>query len=54
MPGIGEKKAQKLLLTYKTRAQLKAASPEQLARTAGVRPETGLALYELIQELPDA
>ena len=54
VPGIGEKKAQKLLLTYKTRAQLKAASPEQLARTAGVNPETGLALYELIQELPDA
>ncbi len=54
VPGIGEKKAQKLLLTYKTRALLKAASPEQLARTAGVRPETGLALYELIQELPDA
>ncbi len=53
VPGIGEKKAQKLLLTYKTRAQLKAATPEQLAKTAGVRPETGLALYELIRELPD-
>ncbi len=54
VPGIGEKKAQKLLLTYKTRAQLKAATPEQLAKTAGVKAETGLALYELIQELPDS
>ncbi|MBP0967105.1 MAG: excinuclease ABC subunit UvrC, partial [Oscillospiraceae bacterium] len=54
IPGIGGKKAQKLLLTYKTRAQLKAATPEQLAKTAGVRAETGLALYELIQELPDS
>ena len=53
VPGIGEKKAQKLLLTYKTRAQLKAATPEQLAKTAGVGPETGLALFELIRELPD-
>ena len=51
--GIGEKKAQKLLLTYKTRAQLKAATPEQLAKTAGVRPETAQQLFALIQELPD-
>ena len=54
IPGIGEKKAQKLLLTYKTRAQLKAATPEQLARTAGVRQETAAQLYALIQELPDS
>lgn len=54
IPGIGEKKAQKLLLTYKTRAQLKAASPEQLAKTAGVNPETAAQLYALIQELPDS
>lgn len=53
IPGIGEKKAQKLLLTYKTRAQLKAAAPEQLAKTAGVKPETAQQLYDLIQELPD-
>ena len=53
VPGIGEKKAQKLLLTYKTRAQLKAASPEQLAKTAGVGAETAQKLWALIQELPD-
>ena len=53
VPGIGEKKAQKLLLTYKTRAQLKAASPEALAKTAGVNAETAQKLWTLIQELPD-
>ena len=53
VPGIGEKKAQKLLLTYKTRAHLKAASPEQLAKTAGVGAETAQKLWALIQELPD-
>ena len=53
VPGIGEKKAQKLLLTYKTRAQLKAATPQQLAKTAGVSAETAAKLFELIQELPD-
>ncbi len=54
IPGIGEKKARKLLLTYKTRAQLKAAAPEQLRQTAGVSPETAQKLWALIQELPDA
>lgn len=53
IPGIGEKKAQKLLLTYKTRAQLKSASPEQLAKTAGVNAETAQKLWDLIQTLPD-
>lgn len=53
IPGIGEKKAQKLLLTYKTRAQLKAATPEQLRKTAGVSEETAGKLWALIQELPD-
>ena len=48
VPGIGEKKAQKLLLTYKTKEQLYAAGPEQLAKTAGVGIDTGRALYELI------
>lgn len=54
VPGIGEKKAQKLLLTYKTRAQLKGASVEQLAKTAGISPETAQQLWELIQSLPDS
>ena len=53
LPGIGEKKAQKLLLTYKTRAQLKAATPEQLAQTAGINAETAAELHRFIAELPD-
>ena len=51
--GIGEKKARKLLLAYKTRAQLKAASVEELAKTAAVSPETAAELHRLIAELPD-
>lgn len=53
VPGIGDKKAQKLLLTYKTRAQLKAATVAELAKTAGVNHETAEKLRALIQELPD-
>ena len=53
IPGIGEKKAQKLLLTYKTREQLKAATPEQLRKTAGVGAETAEKLFALIQEMPE-
>lgn len=49
--GIGEKKAQKLMLAYKTKAALQAASQEELAKTAGVPAETAAALYELIQTL---
>lgn len=51
--GVGEKKAQKLLLTYKTRSQLKAASVEALAKTAAVSLETAAELHKLIAELPD-
>ena len=50
VPGIGEKKAQKLLLAYKTKEQLAAATPDQLAKTAGVNAETGIALYRLIHD----
>ncbi|MBQ8920967.1 MAG: excinuclease ABC subunit UvrC [Oscillospiraceae bacterium] len=53
VPGIGEKKAQKLLLTYKTREQLRAATPEQLGRTAGVNAETAAKLFALIQDMPE-
>lgn len=51
--GIGEKKAQKLLFTYKTRAQLKAATVEALAKTAGVNMDTAAELHRVIAELPD-
>lgn len=49
--GIGEKKAQKLILTYKTKEALKAASRDALAKTAGVTGETADALYQFIQEM---
>lgn len=49
--GIGEKKAQKLLLRYKTKVDLQAASVEELAAAAGVSQEIAAALYQKIQEL---
>ena len=54
--GIGEKKAQKLLLQYKTIAKMKQASPEELAKAAGVGSETAHMLWQTLQEMqtPDA
>lgn len=49
--GIGIKKAQKLIIEYKTMESLKSASPKELAKTAGVNEETATDLYELIQKL---
>ncbi|MDD6268445.1 MAG: excinuclease ABC subunit UvrC [Oscillospiraceae bacterium] len=49
--GIGLKKAQKLLIFYKTKENMKKASPEELAKTAGVNLETGKKLYEIIQNI---
>ena len=48
--GIGEKKAAKLMLEYKTKENLMQASPEELSRTAGVNQETALELWKFIQE----
>ncbi len=49
--GIGIKKAQKLLLYYKTKENMKRADPQELARVAGVGIECGKALYETIQNI---
>lgn len=49
--GIGEKKAVKLMTEFKTKDNLKKASVELLAKTAGVNEETAKALYELIKEM---
>lgn len=49
--GIGEKKAQKLLMKYKTKAAMKEASAEELAAAAGVSGDTAEQLYRVIQEL---
>lgn len=52
--GIGEKKAQKLLLHYKTMARMRQASPDELAKVAGVRIETAQELFDLLQEMGSA
>lgn len=49
--GIGEKKAAKLMLAYKTTAKLRAATPEELAKTAGVGIDTARELYDIIQQM---
>jgi excinuclease ABC subunit C len=46
--GIGEKKAQKIITEYKTRAALESATVGELAKTAGVNEEIAQQLYEYI------
>lgn len=49
--GIGEKKSEKLLIKYKTKDNLKKASPEELAETAGINSDTARELWEVIQNM---
>lgn len=49
--GIGEKKSEKLLIKYKTKDNLKKATPEELAQTIGINSATALELWEVIQNL---
>ncbi len=49
--GIGEKKAEKLLTLFKTKENLKNASPEELAKAAALNSETALELWKIIQEM---
>lgn len=49
--GIGVKKAQKLLIYYKTKENMKKASPEELAKIAGVNIDIGRELYEIVQNI---
>lgn len=51
VPGIGKKKAEMLLKAYKTRAELLAAAPEELQKTAKVKAETALELYDFLHAL---
>jgi excinuclease ABC subunit C len=46
--GIGEKKAAKLMMKYKTKANLLQASPDELAVTAGVSLETAQELWVVL------
>ncbi len=48
--GIGEAKARALLKEFKTKANMKAASPEKLQKAAKVSAEKARELYEFIQE----
>ena len=48
--GIGEKKAQKLMTEFKTTENMKKASVEDLAKTAGVNRETAQALFDFLKE----
>ncbi len=49
--GIGVKKAQKLLLYYKTKENMKNASAAELASVAGVNIERGKEIYKIIQDM---
>lgn len=49
--GIGEKKAAKLMMHFRTRENLKKASAEELAKTAGVSIEVARELREVINKL---
>lgn len=49
--GVGEKKAQKLIMAYKTKEALKKASLEDIRRTAGVNEETAQALKNIIDNM---
>jgi len=49
--GIGDKKAAKLMLEFKTIENLKKATAEELAKAAGVNSEIGQELWELVQDM---
>ena len=49
--GVGEKKAAKIMIRYKTKANLLRATPEELAATAGVSLDTARELWEVIQKM---
>lgn len=49
--GIGDKKAAVLLKTFKTKAELKKATIEQLREVAKINEKTAIELYDFIQAL---
>ena len=49
--GIGEKKATRLMLHFKTKEKLKSASVEELAKIAGVNMDISAELYKIIQDM---
>ena len=49
--GVGEKKAAKLMIKYKTKENLLKATPEELASAAGLSLDTALELWNVIQNM---
>ena len=49
--GIGVKKAQRLLMKYKTKSALKLATVEELSKLLGVKEETAVEVYNFIEKL---
>ncbi len=47
--GIGEKKAQKLFTAFKTREEFKKATPDEIAKAAGINAELAEQVYEFVQ-----
>ncbi|MBQ2823579.1 MAG: excinuclease ABC subunit UvrC [Oscillospiraceae bacterium] len=47
--GIGDKKAEKLFSIFKTREEFKKASPEEIAKAAGVNISVARQIYEFVQ-----
>ncbi len=47
--GIGDKKAEKLFSKFKTRDELKKASPEEIAKAAGINLTLAAEVYDFIQ-----
>ncbi|MDO5559717.1 MAG: excinuclease ABC subunit UvrC [Oscillospiraceae bacterium] len=48
--GIGPKKAQKILMNYKTLSAIRDADADELAKVAGIKPETARELIDVIKE----
>lgn len=49
--GIGLKKAQKLLTTYKTKKALKSATVDEISKLLAVKNETAVEVYKFIEKL---
>jgi len=49
--GVGEKKAAKIMIKYKTKTNLLRATPEELASVAGINLETAKELWDVIQRM---
>ncbi len=48
--GIGEKKAQKLFTSFKTKDEFKKATPEEIAKIAGINIELANEVYDFAQK----